>query len=236
MNTDITYIPVCLVSSYCEAVPPRPGVPPEATRRGLLVAAAEVFAERGFAAASLEEIASRAGLTRGAFHWHFKSKKELFIAVMQERAARAIADRDDVAAQTGSFAGFNVAQRQTSARRPTDQQRRAVVLALEFFLLGARDEEIAAAAREIKRVARAATAAQLESLAAATGHQLPLPALTLASGLLALDDGFALQGVLDPTIKPDLLWDLLDLLASAVFGPSASPAERATDQPQRRPR
>ena len=45
-------------------------------------AALEVFAESGFASASLELISERAGMTRGAFYYNFASKEELFLAVI----------------------------------------------------------------------------------------------------------------------------------------------------------
>jgi TetR/AcrR family transcriptional repressor of uid operon len=45
------------------------------TRTALLQAAAEVFAESGFAGASVNKIASRAGLTLGALYFHFENKE-----------------------------------------------------------------------------------------------------------------------------------------------------------------
>jgi TetR/AcrR family acrAB operon transcriptional repressor len=53
-----------------------------ATRERLLDTAEQVFLERGVARASLQDIASAAGVTRGAIYWHFKDKAELFIAMM----------------------------------------------------------------------------------------------------------------------------------------------------------
>lgn len=48
-----------------------------ATRNSLLDAAEQVFYEQGVARASLNEIAQRAGATRGAVYWHFKDKLDL---------------------------------------------------------------------------------------------------------------------------------------------------------------
>ncbi|WP_212914534.1 ScbR family autoregulator-binding transcription factor [Streptomyces sp. TS71-3] len=47
------------------------------TRATLVRAAAEVFAESGFAGASVARIANRAGVTLGAMYFHFRSKEEL---------------------------------------------------------------------------------------------------------------------------------------------------------------
>lgn len=53
------------------------------TRDRIVDAAEEVFHRKGVAHASLEDIAARAGVTRGAIYWHFKDKAELFEAMMQ---------------------------------------------------------------------------------------------------------------------------------------------------------
>src|SRR5580692_5557618 len=53
------------------------------TRGALLVAARELFAEKGFAATSRDEIAERAGVTRGALYHHFASKTEVAAAVIE---------------------------------------------------------------------------------------------------------------------------------------------------------
>jgi AcrR family transcriptional regulator len=62
----------------------------EATRRALLDAAGEAFVDRGFAEASLDDIARAARLTKGALYHHFASKQELFRAVFEEVEAEMI--------------------------------------------------------------------------------------------------------------------------------------------------
>jgi AcrR family transcriptional regulator len=54
------------------------------TRTALVTAARELFAEKGFAATSRDEIAARAGVTRGALYHHFDSKTALAGAVVAE--------------------------------------------------------------------------------------------------------------------------------------------------------
>jgi len=54
------------------------------TRSALLNAARALFAEKGFAATSRDEIAARAGVTRGALYHHFESKTALALAVVAE--------------------------------------------------------------------------------------------------------------------------------------------------------
>src|SRR5919107_3767114 len=54
------------------------------TRRALLDAAREMFAEKGYHGAAAEEIVRRAGVTRGALYHHYEDKKDLFRAVVDE--------------------------------------------------------------------------------------------------------------------------------------------------------
>src|SRR5207237_5785448 len=55
------------------------------TRAHLIDAAAAVFARRGLVAASLDEVAEEAGLTKGAVYSNFDSKEDLFQAVIDDR-------------------------------------------------------------------------------------------------------------------------------------------------------
>jgi AcrR family transcriptional regulator len=55
------------------------------TRSAILDAALLVFAERGVHAAQLEEVARRAGVTRGALYHHFDGKPALLLSVLAER-------------------------------------------------------------------------------------------------------------------------------------------------------
>jgi AcrR family transcriptional regulator len=55
------------------------------TREHLLQAAAVVFARNGFHGSSLDEVAAAAGFTKGAVYSNFKSKEDLFVAVLDHR-------------------------------------------------------------------------------------------------------------------------------------------------------
>lgn len=48
------------------------------TRQQILDTALRVFSEHGVSATSLSDIATAAGVTRGAIYWHFKNKAEIF--------------------------------------------------------------------------------------------------------------------------------------------------------------
>src|SRR5687768_3629676 len=58
--------------------------------REICAAALAVFAEKGFAAARLEEIASRAGVSKGTLYLYFEDKEQLFRAVVRDTVAPEI--------------------------------------------------------------------------------------------------------------------------------------------------
>src|SRR5579884_4290447 len=72
-----------------EQEPGRTGRGGRDTRQRLIEAALEVFADRGYHAASLSEIAARAGLTTGAVYSTFGSKKALLVAACTQGAAES---------------------------------------------------------------------------------------------------------------------------------------------------
>ncbi|PXY35019.1 TetR family transcriptional regulator [Prauserella sp. PE36] len=70
----------------------------DATRAALLEQATALFAERGFAATSLEDVAAATQVTRGAVYHHFANKMALFEAVLDEQETRAMGEIASAAA------------------------------------------------------------------------------------------------------------------------------------------
>lgn len=66
------------------------------TRRHLLDAAAHVFARAGFHRATLDDVAATAGFTKGAVYSNWRSKDDLFVAVLDDRIDRQLAVVGDV--------------------------------------------------------------------------------------------------------------------------------------------
>jgi len=58
----------------------------------IVEAAAKIFQEKGFAAASLEDIASEVGMWKGSLYHYIDSKEELLLAVVQEPAEHLLTD------------------------------------------------------------------------------------------------------------------------------------------------
>lgn len=53
------------------------------TRERILVAAAELFAQRGFSSASLQHVADQLGITKAALYYHFESKDDILLTVLR---------------------------------------------------------------------------------------------------------------------------------------------------------
>ncbi len=72
----------------------------EARPAELLAGALACFAERGFAATRLEDVAARAGVTKGTLYLYFRSKEELFKAVVRQSLVPSIARGEAIVAQS----------------------------------------------------------------------------------------------------------------------------------------
>jgi len=68
------------------------------TRLSVIEGAARVFAAIGYGNASLTEITKRSGVTKGALYFHFSSKRELALAVIEEQHAIVLAAGSLIAA------------------------------------------------------------------------------------------------------------------------------------------
>src|ERR1019366_7576110 len=103
----------------------RPGRVPRAVRaEQLLDLADRLFAERGFHAASMDELARRAGVSKPVIYDHFGSKEQLFAMcvrrtgkVLADRVASAVSEEFDLRARlrAGSIAYFRFLQEQLEA-------------------------------------------------------------------------------------------------------------------------
>ena len=64
----------------------------EKTRQAVIEAALDVFSEKGYAKATFDEIAARAGFTKGAVYWYFRNKADLVAALIVEYMERKRAE------------------------------------------------------------------------------------------------------------------------------------------------
>ena len=196
-----------------------------ATRARLLDAAASVYAARGFAGATLDDVAEEAGLTKGAVYGHFGSKDNLLVALMEEYLAAEIAEQ---------VALFD--RHETTWKRPLagsdrwmdelDQAPDAFRLLVEFWLAAGRDERLRerfAAGLEALRETFAGFAA--DSAADAGVPSPPEAARHFANVMLGLSIGLGMVRVADPDhVSPHLLGTALSVL---IRGAERDPELRA---------
>jgi AcrR family transcriptional regulator len=189
------------------------------TRADLVDAAEQVFAERGFHGASVQAIAASAGYTRGAFYSNFGSKEELFAELLQRRvygryremAARAAGAEPPTLREVGE----QLADIQDEAGAGP-----LFRLWLELLAHAGRDDAFRTSVREFWRGTRAGSAAALGAAFEAAGERPPVPLDRLATAMIALDIGLAIQHFADPDEVPASAYpDLYELL----FGPHAPP-------------
>ena len=180
---------------------------PRAEREAEILAAARaVFAEQGYAAAAVAEIAARAGVVEGTVYSYFESKRALLIAVMQRFYEGLIADTE---------AGL-------AAVRGTENRLRFVIRRhLDTFTsdLGL--------CRVVISEARPDIALYGEAI-------LELNRRYTGLGLRVLEEGMA-AGDLRPGIVPGVIRDLIyggieHAVWRSVFGDRALDAERLADQ------
>ncbi|MGQ0710624.1 MAG: TetR/AcrR family transcriptional regulator [Rhodoferax sp.] len=79
--------PICPIQNIADSVRAKRERRKEARPGELLAAALELFVEKGYAATRAEEVAQRAGVSKGTLFLYFSSKEELFKAVVRENIA-----------------------------------------------------------------------------------------------------------------------------------------------------
>ena len=190
----------------------------EKTRQDLLNAAETCFVTRGFHATSVDEVAERAGYTKGAVYSNFASKDELFLALLETQVADRVAAVGHTldAARTVPEA---LAAVSADLARPDP---RTQLLAVEFWQRAVRDASVAEAFTESRRRLRA----QVVEAAAAFLAGLPEdPGWTpedLALVVIALANGLAFEALADPASVPP---GLAARVLGALVGEAADPAE-----------
>jgi AcrR family transcriptional regulator len=126
----------------------RPSARRTQTRRRLMTAAVQVFAERGIIGASVEEICEAAGFTRGAFYSNFSDRDELVVALLRHEMDTQYAAAEQAlaalksAATTGSSAEELVSIALTRFEEAGRAGRDWILTQQELLLYAARVPEV----------------------------------------------------------------------------------------------
>jgi AcrR family transcriptional regulator len=194
-------------------------------REELLAAALRVFARRGYQQAGVDEIAAQAGYSKGALYWHFPSKEELLLALLDERIdapmremvallESAPPDRDMSLEATREFA------------RQMDQQREAVLVDREYWSLAIRDPELRARFVQRQGDLRDSLSRAIEARASHLGTpELPMPAEHVARIVMSIIGGLAVDDLAEPgSVPPQLLGEALALIYAGLVARALRPS------------
>lgn len=86
---------MCVMNAIPKVIEPRWERRKDARPGELAAAALELFVERGFAATRLDDVAKRAGVSKGTLYLYFDSKEDLFKAVVREGIVSRIAEFEE---------------------------------------------------------------------------------------------------------------------------------------------
>jgi AcrR family transcriptional regulator len=167
------------------------------TRGDLVATGLSVFLERGFHGASLDEIAERAGYSKGAVYSNFAGKDELFLAVLDaqfERRARVLADV--LLDQEQLVESYRAVARSMVAA--DEGEPRWTPLLLEFWAHASRRPALSAAVAERRERFFTIVAGLIEELGSRHGVRFAIPTTEIARGSNALARGIALDRLLSP--------------------------------------
>lgn len=196
----------------------------EATRQKLLDAAAEVFAELGLDAASVEAICERAGFTRGAFYSNFETKDELMLALTERVAGEkieAVAERVTELQSRGENleAGALVRQLLDVAF----DRKQGILLTSEIRTRAMRDPRLAETYVAWQQGMAERVGSFIESLAQSYGFRLRLPAAEFAGLIMQTWEdasAYAVMTGLDAAETHRLVNDRTAGLATALVDPA----------------
>jgi AcrR family transcriptional regulator len=171
------------------------------TRQRLLDAAQAVFTQKGFGAASVEDVAADAGYTRGAFYSNFGSKAELLLEVLK-RDHDTIMQRLSTIFEDGEASRADMEARVLQYYSECYQDNACFLLWVEAKLHASRDAKFRASFNALMRELRQRTTDYIEAFSERAGTPLTMPAEQMALGLIALCDGVQFFYSSDPQSVP----------------------------------
>ena len=168
------------------------------TRAALLKAARELVREKGHERTTLEEVATRAGMTTGAIYGNFKNRDDLFIALGQAYWPPV---KPKIAPGATFAEALQALARATLAA--VDERRPAAVGRLTGLAYTLQNAEMRGRVRDVTRRSYDAGA---EWLRAFDADELPMPPDQLVRVIHCLIEGLVMQRILTPGLCPDAVF------------------------------
>jgi AcrR family transcriptional regulator len=175
------------------------------TREYLLQAAAQVFAERGFHAATLDEVAAAAGFTKGAVYSNFKNKEDLFLALLEDAYSRELAALKDTMEHSDVPPEARIGDFVALIGGELDRVPNMGALYLEFHLYALRNPAARARMNELEQQDVRAIAEILEAEREQRGIEIDEPAERTARIIVALFRGISMMRTANPEVAGEEL-------------------------------
>ena len=196
------------------------------TRQQLLDAAAQTFARKGYAGASVEEIAESAGYSTGALYSNFASKEELFLELMSARASRRVTAVTEILETMDD----PVEALARLMERTADHDKNTDLMALraEFWLYAVRNPAAMEALAAQRRDQVDALVSVISAAMERWGAPADVSATELATVVLAMFQGLVRQRRIDPArVSGDLFAQSLRWLFAGLRAVAPEPPEQA---------
>jgi AcrR family transcriptional regulator len=175
------------------------------TRRALLDAAAKLIAERGYRGTTVDDVVAGGGLSKGTFYWHFKSKEDLLLAVLEERIDRPLHELIE-RLKTASAAEDVSPEASRLFAQLMEPGRETILLDHEYRALAMRDRKVRSRYTERQRALRDALAAGLDARARQLGAPaFSVPSVDIATAYLNLGSALAVEKLIDAAAVPESL-------------------------------
>ncbi|KZE43241.1 MULTISPECIES: TetR/AcrR family transcriptional regulator [unclassified Microbacterium] len=202
---------------------PAPSRRRENTRSRLMDAAAQLFAEEGIDASSVEAICERAGFTRGAFYSNFGSKEELFLALCERSAETTIhAVRERIASieKSDLDAGSEMRTLVQEVLEVAGHDRLDVLLGAEIRVQALRNADFAEAYLALDRGLSENVSRLISDVAEARGLELRVPLAEATELLLSTWISAAERALItrrDPGVVRDELAERLSHIIALIL-------------------
>lgn len=193
-------------------------------------AALEVFARRGFAAATIEEIARAAGLGKGTVYQYFQSKDDLFFAVFHSFVGQLRRQARGLAAGPESSAAARLRTILVGLMDIDEDSRRLFSLTFEFWAVSASGTpalraRVASLFRDTYAELGVMVAETIRDGVARGEFDPAIDVGALTAVLIGSMDGLWLQAWFDPTINPArMAARFLDVVLRGLARPGAAGA------------
>jgi AcrR family transcriptional regulator len=166
------------------------------TKSAILKSALECFSQKGYEDAQIDEICERAGVTKGAFYYHFPTKQEILLVLLDSWMQKIGSLFDDAKSGSGDFLSILVNLPGKIKPAFVDDISQIAVF-LELFIKGISDPELKNVVLKLYN-GFLDYFSDIVKQGVEAGYFRKVNPLTTARLLFSITIGFLIQGLIDP--------------------------------------